>query len=65
MTTEQSPITPEEFARRMREIDEMQERFRDAENRHIEADELLTQTLRSLGYAEGCDVFDNMGKWYA
>lgn len=56
-----TPMTPEEFARRMREIaaDE------DQESRHVNADVLMEEVLRSLGYGEGCDVYHNMPLWYA
>lgn len=37
----------------------------DTENAHIEADELMAATLRALGFGEGIDIFEEMGKWYA
>ena len=53
-------MTPEEFARRMQEIDSG-----DPETSHREADELMARVLRELGYGAGVDVFDNMSRWYA
>jgi len=55
--------TPAEFAAKMREIE--RRCVGDTERAHLEADDLLTQLLTSLGYGEGAEVFDNMDKWYA
>ena len=54
-------MSPEEFAQRMREIAENS----DTEAAHGEADKLMCDVLRSLGYSEGIDIFDSMEKWYA
>lgn len=54
-------MKPEEFATKMREIAESG----DTEAAHGHADDLLVEVLRSLGYGEGCDVFEAMHKWYA
>lgn len=54
-------ITPDEFANRMRKIADIG----DTEGGHLDADDLMVQVLRSLGYDAGCDVYDSMRKWYA
>lgn len=54
-------MTPEQFAERMREIAE--ETY--TEDRHINADNLMCDLLRGLGYGEGVDTFERMYKWYA
>ena len=53
-------IKPAEFAERMREASEC-----GSEEGHLLADRLMLETLRSLGYGEGCDVFEAMDRWYA
>lgn len=53
-------MTPEEFAERMKELLKM----RDEGNRHVAADELIVELLTSLGYSEGCDIFNSMLKYY-
>ena len=63
LTDEQKgAITPQEFARKMRQVGEQNA---DVEICHKAADELLLEVLRQQGYGEGCDVFDSMNKWYA
>ena len=59
-------ITPEEFARRMREIERTRKDIHISEEveQHLEADDLLCDVLRSLGYGEGVEIFEEMGKWY-
>lgn len=37
----------------------------DVESAHANADDLMVELLRSLGFGSGCDVYDNMTKWYA
>ncbi len=37
----------------------------DAENGHIEMDDLMCTLLRSLGYGDGVNIFENFNKWYA
>lgn len=61
--TTETRITPREFARRMRAI--IEEESGDAEQSHLRADRLMLETLRSLGYKAGCDVFEDMERWYA
>lgn len=57
-------ITPAEFALQMKELANMAE-HEDEEIAHGKADQLMTDTLTALGYKEGCDIFDDMPKWYA
>lgn len=54
-------IMPAEFEKRMKEIEAMG----DIEDRHLEADKLLVQTLNSMGYQAGTKIFEEMRKWYA
>ncbi|MCC9600305.1 hypothetical protein LOC67_07005 [Stieleria sp. JC731] len=54
-------ITPEVFLARMTEI---ANRPMDSEDQHGDADVLMMETLRSLGYDEGIDAFENMDRWY-
>ena len=56
-------MTPEEFATRMMEI--AADKNDDTEHAHAEADDLLCEALRELGYEEGVDIFEGMTKWYA
>lgn len=59
-------MTPEEFKNRMLEIsDQLGKNFCDEEITHSEADGLMCDLLRELGYGEGVDVFEDMPKWYA
>ena len=37
----------------------------DEEIRHVDADDLMCELLRSLGYGEGIEIFEDMPKWYA
>ena len=37
----------------------------DAEDKHWNADEILCKVLRSLGYGELSDAFEEIEKWYA
>ena len=53
-------MTPDEFARRMYEISNV-----GPEEGHIEADALMCQVLRELGYDAGVEIFERMPKWYA
>ena len=57
-------ISPEEFETRMLALDARSQSG--ALNRtHIEADELMCEILRELGYAAGVEIFEEMDKWYA
>lgn len=61
---ETKPITPDEFAAKMRDI-LVSNGNTDAEEKHIAADRLLCDTLESLGYRDGARLFRNTKKWYA
>ena len=37
----------------------------DEEYAHIDMDEIMCETLRSLGYEAGVAVFENTAKWYS
>ena len=58
-----APLTPEEFAEKMRILSELDDR--DPEAAHSDGDDLLCDTLKKLGYAEGVELFEKMDKWYA
>ena len=59
-------LTPEEFKAAMFEIwHSKRSRYYDCEPRHIDADSLMCEVLRQLGYGDGVDIFENMEKWYA
>ena len=62
-------LTPAEFAIAMRKIENGEayddDRMYDCEDQHIDADRLMCNVLRSLGYGDGIDIFDSMYKWYA
>lgn len=53
-------LTPAQFAACMRQVREY-----GPEMGHIEADGLIVDLLRALGYGEGADIFDDMPKWYS
>lgn len=54
-------MTPKEFAEKMQSIvDE-----KNTELGHIEMDDLMCELLKSLGYEEGVEIFDNALKWYS
>lgn len=67
MSEENEPITPAEFAERMQVIKWRNDgpRGGDNETDHRDADVILIDTLRSLGYGEGCDLWESIGKWYS
>jgi hypothetical protein len=56
-------MTPKEFEARMRE--NLSSLGFDPETAHIEADKLICDLLRSLGYGDGIDLFEEADKWYA
>lgn len=59
-------MTPEEFRVRMAEIAARDRVNDDPEVPHGEADALLCETLRALGYGEGVALFEtSIAKWYA
>lgn len=53
----------EEFKEKMIELEVMYED--DPELMHIQMDELMANTLKSLGYKDGVDIFNKVHKWYA
>lgn len=55
-------VSPMEFKARMAAIEK---NAADSEAAHTAADELMTTTLRSLGYGEGIDIFDRLEIWYS
>ena len=54
-------MTPEEFAKKMEELS----LNGDIEEAHGNADDLMCELLRQLGYGEGVQIFQEMEKWYA
>ncbi len=54
-------MDPKEFAEKMKAIADE----RDTERGHIKMDDLMCELLRSLGYGDGIDIFDDVPKWYA
>lgn len=56
-------MTPEEFARRMQAIKDAY--GGDPENCHYKMDNLMVETLFSLGYSIGIGIYQNSEKWYA
>ena len=53
-------MTPDEFLERMKAIEsESPEYF------HVNADELMCDLLRSLGYGDAVDIFEEHERWYA
>ena len=56
-------MTPQEFKNKMQEL---KDKFgSDFEAVHGCMDDLMLECLRSLGYQEGCDIFDSQEMWYA
>ena len=65
-TPTNAPMTPEEFTAKMREAYEthwMKEE--DEKMVHVVMDGIMCDLLRSLGYGEGVDVFDETPMWYS
>lgn len=58
-------MTPEEFAAKMREIYDAPHDDVDREQAHQDADGLMMQVLKELGFGDGVEVFGNAEKWYA
>lgn len=53
-------MTPKEFEQKMREIANEW----NAEDRHYEADCLMADLLKELGYSAGIEVYDEFDKYY-
>lgn len=64
MTNTKPPLTPEEFAAKMRAIYPDDTNYEE-EAAHRKADDLLCKVLQSLGYGEGVKAFKKAAKWYA
>lgn len=60
---EPNVMTPEEFENEMAKLRFVKDD--DLEGRHVAMDELMCKALRSLGYDEGVDIFNNTYIWYA
>lgn len=58
-----SAITPNEFLSQLKEIDKQCNN--NEETFHIQADDLICELLKSLGYGEGAEYFGNHAKWYS
>ena len=64
-------LTPEEFTKSMKDISDKLVNppkgypYYDKEDAHREMDDLMLDLLRSLGYGDGVDIFENTDKWYA
>lgn len=57
----ETQMTKEEFKNKMQAIADK----RDTEGGHIEADDLMCELLKGLGYGEGVEIFEGMDRWYA
>jgi len=59
--------TPDEFYEKMEDITGFDglRYFCDPEGSHSQADDLLCEVLREMGYGAGIVLFENMPKWYA
>lgn len=55
-------ISPKEFADKMQKL--LALNSDDEEGTHRNADALMCQVLRSLGYEVGVEIFEEMKKWY-
>lgn len=59
-------MTPEEFRDRMKDLAFKARIHKDYwEDTHFDADWLMGEVLKELGYDEGVQIFRNMPKWYA
>lgn len=60
-------MTPESFETKMKETyDKYNMKDGNAgEEGHMEMDAILVETLRSLGYDKGCDIYESVSMWYA
>jgi hypothetical protein len=57
-------MTPEEFAEKMGKIFSPPKKY-DNERAHVEADDLMCDLLRKLGYEAGVEIFSDAELWYA
>lgn len=60
-------ITPKRFKKLMHDIfrPDAEDEWQDVEDTHYEADLLMLRVLKSLGYEEGCEIFEQADKWYS
>ena len=64
-------LTPEEFAKAMKDISDKLVnppkycQYYDEEDAHVEMDDLMCDLLGSLGYRDGVSIFENTNKWYS
>ena len=64
------PITPKEFAERMKALKESADDWPDKEDSvcpeatHEDAEGIMCDLLKALGYGEGVGYFEQMTKWY-
>ena len=54
-------MSPKEFSEKMQTIAEV----RDPEEGHSKMDDLMCELLKSLGYGEGVEIFEDVEKWYS
>lgn len=59
--SDETNTTPEEFKTAMEDVFKSD----DIELRHIQADQIMCDTLRELGYENGVKVFEKAYKWHA
>lgn len=53
------------YQKALKEMKELEKVEGDLENSHKEADNILKNIVKHLGYIELADSYDNVGKWYA
>ena len=59
-------MTPAEFAKRMQAVlDDYNNNHGDREQWHREADDLICEVLKSIGYEEGVKIYDSEYKWHS
>ena len=58
-------MNPKEFADKMKELSERNTGSSDICFNHMDMDDLMCEVLKSLGYNEGVEIFENTHKWYA
>lgn len=56
-----SETTYEKMCKRMKDVIDM----RDIEDAHIEADHILCEFLKSLGFTELVSLYQKVNKWYS
>jgi len=61
---EKEGMTPKQFEEKMKEIYKPDEEGYDKEGCHIEADTLMQNILKNLGYKKGVEIFEKADKWY-